>query len=213
MPRKERNSAAPFVPERKSLRSMRRAAANCKGCDLFRGATQTVFGEGSARAELLILGEMPGDQEDLAGRPFVGPAGELLQRALDQAGVPRGAAYISNVVKHFKFKPRGKRRIHQKPNALEIQACSPWLEAELAIVKPQVILCLGATAAQALLGKSYRLTKNRGRFVSHESGAEVLATLHPAALLRMPGKAAREHAFDELVAELKSIKKRIASSA
>ena len=148
-----------------SLEELRAAAAGCRACDLWRNATQTVFGEGSERAEVMMVGEQPGDREDLEGRPFVGPAGRVLDKALEEVGIDRDLVYVTNVVKHFKWRPRGKRRIHQKPNAEEIRACRPWLDSELALVKPRVLVCLGSVAAQALLGRQFRVTRERGRFV------------------------------------------------
>src|SRR5437868_3366981 len=162
---KPKTSAAYFFPKRKSLKAFRDASADCKGCDLWERGTQTVFGEGARRAEVLFVGEQPGNEEDLAGKPFVGPAGRLLDDALESAGIDRGLAYVTNVVKHFKWEPRGKRRIHAKPNAAEITACLPWLQAEIELIRPRVLVCLGATAAQALLGRQFRVTAQRGRFV------------------------------------------------
>jgi uracil-DNA glycosylase family protein len=177
-------TAAPLVPDRPTLKKLREAAAGCKACPLWETGTQTVFGEGSPDAELVLVGEQPGDEEDKAGRPFVGPAGRLLDQALDEAGIDRKLAYVTNVVKHFKWQPRGKRRIHQKPNAAEIAACRPWLDAELALLKPKVLVCLGATAAQALLGRQFRVSKDRGVPVESELAPVVMATVHPSAILR-----------------------------
>ena len=167
-----------------ALEQLRRDAADCTNCDLYRDATQTVFGKGPQRARLMIVGEQPGDQEDKAGEPFVGPSGRLLDRALVDAGIDRDMVYITNAVKHFKFTPRGKRRIHSKPNAEEIKACRPWLDAELEAVDPQIVLALGATAAKALLGASFRVTKQRGEIMERD-GRKMTATLHPSALLRL----------------------------
>src|SRR6195256_2980331 len=166
-------------PSTMSLEDLRRAAAKCTNCDLYARATQTVFGEGADDADLVLVGEQPGDQEDLAGHPFVGPAGRILDRGLEAAGIDRSTVYVTNVVKHFKWTPRGKRRIHQRPNAEEIAACKPWLEAELESVKPSMLLCLGATAAQALLGRDFRVTKDRGRLVDSPLAPMVMATVHP----------------------------------
>ena len=177
-------TAAALIPPRPSLTKLRAAASGCTACPLYAAATQTVFGEGPAHAALMLVGETAGDQEDLQGRPFVGPAGKLLDRCLAAAGIARDEAYVTNVVKHFKFVPRGKKRIHGKPNAMEIRACKPWLEAEIALVKPVLILCLGATAAQALLGASFRVSKERGRPVASPLAPVVLATVHPSSLLR-----------------------------
>lgn len=177
-------TAAELIPPRATLESLRAQARHCTACPLYARATQTVFGEGPTRAAVMLVGETPGDQEDRAGRPFVGPAGRLLDRCLAAAGVPRDEAYVTNVVKHFKWTPRGKRRLHAKPNAMEIRACRPWLDAEIALVKPKVIVCLGATAAQALLGPAFRVTRQRGAFVPSPLAPYVLATVHPSALLR-----------------------------
>jgi uracil-DNA glycosylase len=177
-------TAAPLVPDRPTLKTLPEAAAGCKACPLWETGTQTVFGEGSPDAELVLVGEQPGDEEDKAGRPFVGPAGRLLDQALDEAGIDRKLAYVTNVVKHFKWQPRGKRRIHQKPNAAEIAACRPWLDAELALLRPKVLVCLGATAAQALLGRQFRVSKDRGVPVESELAPVVMATVHPSSILR-----------------------------
>jgi uracil-DNA glycosylase family protein len=177
-------TAAEYLPERLSLSSLREAAAVCQACPLWRSASQTVFGEGAKKAEVMLVGEQPGDREDREGRPFVGPAGRLLDEALDEAGIDRTLAYVTNVVKHFKWQARGKRRIHAKPSASEVAACRPWLDAELAVVKPDVLVCLGATAAQALLGRSFRVTRERGRPVESDLAPHVLATIHPSAILR-----------------------------
>jgi uracil-DNA glycosylase len=177
-------TAAPLVPDRPTLKKLRESAAGCKACPLWETGTQTVFGEGSPDAEIVLVGEQPGDQEDLSGKPFVGPAGRLLDQGLEEAGIDRKLAYVTNVVKHFKWQPRGKRRIHQKPNAAEIAACRPWLDAELALLKPKVLVCLGATAAQALLGRQFRVSKDRGVPVESELAPVVMATVHPSSILR-----------------------------
>jgi uracil-DNA glycosylase len=177
-------TAAALIPPHASLATLRALARDCTACPLYAHATQTVFGEGPAHAALLLVGETPGDQEDRQGRPFVGPAGKLLDRCLEAAGIARDAAYVTGVVKHFKWTPRGKRRLHSKPNAMEIRACRPWVEAEIAEVKPKVIVCLGATAAQALLGADFRVTRRRGELVPSPLAPYVLATVHPSALLR-----------------------------
>lgn len=177
---KPEGSAEDFFPKRKSLKAFRDAAADCQGCELWEHATQTVFGEGARRAEVLFVGEQPGNEEDLSGKPFVGPAGRLLNEALDEAGIDRTQTYVTNVVKHFKWEPRGKRRIHKKPNAREISACRPWLEAEIDLIKPKVIVCLGATAAQALLGPKFKVSKQRGQFIESTLAAYILATVHPS---------------------------------
>jgi DNA polymerase len=177
-------SAADFVPERLSLPALREAAAGCRGCHLWEVGTQTVFGEGAREAEVMFVGEQPGDQEDRAGRPFVGPAGRLLDEALVEAGIDRSTTYVTNAVKHFKWQGRGKRRIHQKPNWAELTACRPWLEAELAVVKPRVLVLLGATAAQSLLGRQFRVTQHRGELIESDLAEAVTATVHPSSILR-----------------------------
>jgi uracil-DNA glycosylase len=177
-------TAAPLIPERPTLKNLKETAAGCRACDLWKTGTQTVFGEGLTKAEIVLVGEQPGDQEDLAGKPFVGPAGRLLDKALEEAGIDRKLAYVTNVVKHFKWQPRGKRRIHQKPNAAEIAACRPWLEAELSLLKPKVLVCLGATAAQALLGRQFRVSQHRGEPVESDLAPVVMATVHPSSILR-----------------------------
>ena len=184
--------ATPFVPETKSLKTLRDAAASCKGCPLYGPATQTVFGEGPRRARVMLIGEMPGDREDRAGHVFVGPAGRELDAALERAGIARSDAYVTNVVKHFKFNERGKRRIHDTPKKSEVNACLPWLREELRLVRPQVLVFLGATAAKSLLGSSFRLTRSRGEELESELAPHVTATIHPAAILRAPDSTARE---------------------
>jgi uracil-DNA glycosylase len=198
-------TAAPLVPPRPTLPALREAAAACRACDLWKRGTQTVFGEGPKSAAVLFVGEQPGNDEDLAGRPFVGPAGKLFDRALGEAGIDRARTYVTNVVKHFKWEPRGKRRIHAKPNALEITACRPWLEAEIAVVKPRIVVCLGATAAIALLGKSFRVTKQRGQFVPSPLAPLVTATVHPSSILRAPDDDARRIETDRFVEDLRRV--------
>ena len=200
-------SAADFLPARRTLPSLRRAAAGCRGCHLWKVGTQTVFGEGSSTARVMFVGEQPGDQEDRAGKPFVGPSGKLLDSALDEAGIDRAAVYVTNAVKHFKWEraERGERRIHKKPNAMEIGACHPWLDLEIGLVKPKVIVCLGATAAQALLGKAFRVTKDRGKPIPSEYADVVIATVHPSSILRAPDAAARALATKEFVRDLKVV--------
>jgi uracil-DNA glycosylase len=188
-----------------NLEGLREAAKNCQACDLYKRATQTVFGEGSPKAKVMLVGEQPGDQEDREGRPFVGPAGKLLDAALEEAGVDRTKVYVTNAVKHFKWEPRGKRRIHKKPNAAEITACQQWLDGEIAALHPKVIVCLGATAAQALLGRAFRVTERRGEFVSSELAPYVMATVHPSSILRAPDDAARHEAMKRFVTDLKKI--------
>ena len=191
--------------DRPSYQELIQAAAHCEACSLYRNATQTVFGEGPVSARLVLVGEQPGDQEDLQGRPFVGPAGQLLDWALEKAGIDRKEAYVTNAVKHFKWVPRGKRRIHSKPSSLEIKACRPWLDEELRLVQPEVLLCLGATAAQALLGASFRVTRERGKFVPSNLAPHVMATVHPSSLLRIEDDAERKAAIREFVRELAKI--------
>jgi uracil-DNA glycosylase family protein len=190
-------------PPRISLTRVRDDAKGCRACDLWKHATQTVFGEGPGKAALMLIGEQPGDAEDLAGHPFVGPAGQLLDRALADAGIDRGAVYLTNVVKHFKFEPRGKRRIHKKPRASEIGACRPWLDTEIALVKPRVIVCLGATAAQALLGRQFKVTARRGVFVPSPLAPHVLATVHPSSILRAPDQASRRAEMKRFTSDLR----------
>ncbi|HEY1504433.1 MAG TPA: UdgX family uracil-DNA binding protein [Stellaceae bacterium] len=199
-------SAADLIPPRASLSKLRAIAAGCEACPLFAHATQTVFGEGPAPAALMLVGETAGDQEDRQGRPFVGPAGQLLDRCLAEAGLDRKASYVSNVVKHFKFTPRGKRRIHGKPNAAEIRACIPWLKAEIDRVKPEMILCLGATAAKALLGAGFRVSRQRGIAVPSPLAPIVVATVHPSSLLRADD-ADREHEIEHFITDLKAAAK------
>jgi uracil-DNA glycosylase family protein len=203
-------TAAPLVPSQPTVPSLRQAAAGCRACELWRRGTQTVFGEGAARADVMLVGEQPGDQEDLQGRPFVGPAGKLLDRALEAAGIDRGQVYVTNVVKHFKWEPRGKRRIHAKPNAAEIAACRPWLDSEIAVVRPKVVVCLGATAAQALLGKSFKVTQRRGEFVGTDFGPEAMATVHPSSILRAPDDAARHAETERFVEDLLKVAEHLA---
>jgi uracil-DNA glycosylase len=194
-----------LIPDRPTVTSVREAAKTCRACHLYKPATQMVFGEGPARATVMMVGEQPGDAEDLAGHPFVGPAGKLLDRALADAGIDRKLVYVTNVVKHFKFEPRGKRRIHAKPNAAEIAACRPWLETEIALVKPRVVVCLGATAAQALLGSSFKVTKQRGAFVPSPLAPRVTATVHPSSILRAPDDESRRAEMLLFVRDLKRI--------
>ena len=196
-------TAAPFVPATRKLAALAEAAHGCRGCDLYKDATQVVFGAGPARARIVFVGEQPGDQEDRQGEPFVGPAGALLDTALADAGIPRSAVYVTNAVKHFKWEPRGKRRIHKKPRASEIAACRPWLEAELRAIKPDVVVCLGATAAQSAFGTQFRLMQQRGTLLPSALSARTLATIHPSAVLRAPDAEGRREAYDLLVSDLK----------
>jgi uracil-DNA glycosylase family protein len=192
------------VPDTTSLTKMRSAALVCTACPLHKNATQTVFGEGPKRAKLMLLGEQPGDQEDLRGKPFIGPAGKLLNRALAEAGIDRNDVYVTNTVKHFKWKPRGKRRIHQKPGSRDIAACRPWFEAELRIVRPIVLVCLGSIAAQAIFGSSFRVTRARGKLLPSEFAARVVTTVHPSSLLRQPSAASREREYRLFVNDLRA---------
>lgn len=198
-----------MIPTRPTLPALREAVTQCKACDLWRDATQAVFGEGTRNAKMMLVGEQPGDAEDVEGEPFVGPAGRLLDKALGEAGIDRGAAYVTNVVKHFKWEPRGKRRIHKKPNLTEITACRPWLDAEIATVKPRAIVCLGATAAQALLGRDFKVSKQRGVPVDSDLAPVVLATVHPSSILRAPDEAARQEALDGLISDLRAASKQL----
>jgi uracil-DNA glycosylase family protein len=195
-------SAAEYLPASRSLAALREAAAGCQACPLWRAGTQTVFGEGAKASDVMLVGEQPGDKEDQAGRPFVGPAGRLLDDALAEAGIDRSRAYVTNVVKHFKWQARGKRRIHAKPSWTEMMACKPWLEAELEAVKPEVLVCMGATASQALLGRQFRVTKERGRQLGSDLAPHVVATIHPSAVLRADD---REAEFAGLVRDLKFV--------
>jgi uracil-DNA glycosylase len=203
-PAAETGSAADFLPPRLTLPALRDAAAGCRGCHLWQVGTQTVFGEGAEQAEVMIVGEQPGDQEDRAGRPFVGPAGQLLDRGLTEAGIDRSRTYVTNAVKHFKWQARGKRRIHQKPNWAEMTACRPWLESELAVVRPRVLVLLGATAAQTLLGRQFRVTQSRGQLVESDLAEAVTATIHPSAVLRGEPER-REAEFAGLVDDLRFV--------
>jgi uracil-DNA glycosylase len=206
----EPNDATPFLPEKRTLSALREAAASCRGCHLWRGATQTVFGEGLKRARVMFVGEQPGDKEDLAGKPFVGPAGRELDKGLEAAGIARDEAYVTNVVKHFKFEERGRRRIHQTPKRFEIDACSPWLEEELRVVSPEALVLLGATAAKALMGSSFRLTKHRGELLDSELAPIVTATIHPSAILRQQDDASRSAEREAFAEDLRVVAKALA---
>ncbi len=203
-------SAADFLPKRHSLTTLKAAAAGCQGCDLYLTATQTVFGEGPAKARVMFVGEQPGDMEDREGRPFVGPAGRLFDRALIEAGLPREAVYVTNAVKHFKFEQRGKARLHKRPKAGEIGACLPWLRAELAAIKPDILVLLGATAGQALFGAQFRITQQRGRPIDSDLAGLVLATAHPSSVLRAPDAESREQGFRDLVHDLQLVARALA---
>ncbi len=199
---KKPKGAAEFVPANANLKKLREALPHCKGCDLYKSATQAVFGEGPAKARIVLIGEQPGDQEDRTGRPFVGPAGEVLNRALHEAGIRRGDVYVTNAVKHFSFEERGRRRIHRTPRQSEVTACHPWLEAEVAAIEPEVVVCLGATAAKALLGAQFRLTVDRGKCFESRLGMKTLATYHPSAILRGDTPEARDELYKMLVEDL-----------
>jgi DNA polymerase len=203
--------ASPLVPERPTLPKLRAAATGCRACPLWQTGTQTVFGEGLKRARVMLVGEQPGDREDVEGRPFVGPAGKLLDRALEEAGIERSDAYVTNAVKHFKWQEmRGKRRIHQTPNAREVAACRPWLEAELAVVRPQVLVALGSTAAKALLGRGFKVTRERGRLLDSPLAPHAMATVHPSSILRAPDDASRRLARQEFVEDLRTAARALA---
>jgi len=199
-----RISNAP-IPDKLTLPALRAASAGCKACDLWKLGTQTVFGEGHANARVMMVGEQPGDKEDLQGRPFVGPAGAVLDKALAAAGIDRNDVYVTNIVKHFKWEPRGKRRLHKKPNALEISACRPWLDAEIKVVKPEVVVLLGASAAQGIMGRQFRVTQQRGQWVQSNIAPLVMATVHPSSILRAPDDDSRHEEMRKFVDDLKKI--------
>ena len=203
MAEKQPKSANEFVPKTSSLKVLREAAAQCEGCDLYRHATQVVFGQGMPEARIMLIGEQPGDQEDLAGSPFVGPAGMVLDRALQDSGINRGEVYVTNAVKHFKFVERGKRRIHEKPNGSEIGACHPWLEAEVRIVKPQILVCLGATAGQAVFGRAVKVMSERGTLIPHHWAKSALLTIHPSFLLRLTEADQKEEEYQRFAEDLR----------
>lgn len=203
-------TAADFLPGERTLLALREAARRCRGCPLYQDATQTVFGEGPADARVLFVGEVPGDQEDHVGRPFVGPAGRILDQGLEQAGLNRSQVYVTNAVKHFKFEVRGKRRLHKKPTSRELTACRPWLEAEIEVIRPPILVCLGATAGQALLGRAFRITQQRGQFISSDWAPYTLATYHPSAILRVPDDAARQEMQELFFADLRLVAEKLA---
>jgi len=205
MPKPPRKDASDLIPLRPTLSKVGAAAKTCRACHLWKLGTQTVFGEGASKAQLMLVGEQPGDAEDVAGHPFVGPAGKLLDRALVDAGIDRAAVYVTNVVKHFKWEPRGKRRIHKKPNAAEIAACRPWLDTEIELVKPRAIVCLGATAAQALLGRQFKVTAHRGEFVESPLAPLVSATVHPSSILRAPDDEMRRLEMKRFTDDLRTV--------
>ena len=200
-------TAAPLIPPRPTVRSLRETAAGCRACPLWKTGTQTVFGEGASDAKVIFVGEVPGNDEDLAGKPFVGPAGKLLDRVLEEVGIQRDEIYVTNAVKHFKWEPAGKRRLHKKPNAREIAACRPWLDAEIQVIQPKVIVCLGATAAQTLLGKDFRVSKQRGELIQSPLAPFVMATVHPSSILRAPDEQARREAREAFAADMKKVAK------
>ena len=201
------SAATPPLPIAKSIDDARTRAKNCQACDLYKRATQTVFGQGARKPRIVFVGEQPGDQEDRQGQPFVGPAGKLLDAALQQAGIDRNKTYVTNAVKHFKWEPRGKRRIHKKPNAAEIAACRPWLDTELALLKPEVVVCLGATAAQALLGRTFRVTQSRGELLESTLAPHIMATVHPSSILRAPDDESRHREMASFIADLRKLAK------
>jgi uracil-DNA glycosylase family protein len=200
-------TAAPLIPPRPTIEKLQKAARDCRACPLWRTGTQTVFGDGSRNAAVVFVGEQPGNDEDLAGKPFVGPAGKLLDQALVEAGINRNEVYVTNTVKHFKWEPKGKRRIHKKPNAREIAACRPWLDAELEVLKPKVLVCLGATAAQALLGRTFLVSKRRGELIESTLAPNVMATVHPSSILRAPDEQSRHAEMKKFIFDLKKIAK------
>ena len=202
-------SAEDFLPDNKNLDSLREAAAGCRGCDLWEPATQTVFGEGAAHATVMLIGEQPGDHEDVEGHPFVGPAGRILDEGLEAAGIERKRVYVTNAVKHFRFTRRGKRRLHEKPNAQQVRACRPWLEAEIETVKPRLLVLLGATAAQSLMGPTFRVTQHRGEVMPTPIGVPAVATVHPSSVLHTPDDAARKAAMAAFIEDLMAVKRQI----
>ena len=210
MPKHLTVSAADFLPPRRTLPTLRDAAQNCRGCDLWKRGTQTVFGEGKAGAEVMLVGEQPGNDEDLQGRPFVGPAGRVLDKGLDAAGIDRDDVYVTNAVKHFKWEPRGKRRIHKKPNGMQIAACRPWFDEEVKAVRPKVIVCLGATAAQALLGPKFRVTQDRGRVIS-TGDIPIIATVHPSSILRATDDESRHAEMARFIDDLRVVAAQISA--
>lgn len=205
MPKDLSTTAADFLPERCTLPVLREASKKCRGCNLWEKGTQTVFGEGAAHAEVMFVGEQPGDKEDLTGKPFVGPAGAILDKALVAAGIDRGKVYVTNAVKHFNWEPRGKRRIHKKPSAMQIAACRPWLDAEIDAVKPNVIVCLGATAAQALLGRTFKVTQRRGEIIPSGLAPYIAATVHPSSILRAPDETTRHDEMARFIDDLRNV--------
>jgi len=206
---KLQKSAADFLPRKRTLKTLREASRSCKGCDLYKNAAQTVFGEGPAGANVMFVGEQPGDQEDRQGRPFVGPAGRLLNKALVETGIPRDQVYVTNAVKHFKWIWRGKRRLHQKPSIRQVMACRPWLEAELEVVQPKIVVCLGATAAQSVLARPVLITKARGKFIESVSDRIIFITIHPSAIYRHREKEEQEKEYRRFVSEMKQVQRKL----
>jgi DNA polymerase len=205
------NSAADFLPRRRTLEALRDAAHSCKGCDLYKNATQTVFGEGPQKASVVFVGEQPGDQEDRQGHPFVGPAGRLLDKVLVEARIPRDEVYVTNAVKHFKWIWRGKRRLHQKPAIRQVAACKPWLEAEFEALRPKIVICMGATAAQAVLGKTVLITKERGKFIDLQPGLVTFITIHPSAIYRHREKDEQDKEYRRFASEMKQVQRKLQS--
>jgi len=213
MRKRVEKTASPLIPPEPTIPKLREAAMTCRACELWKKGTQTVFGEGQSKARVMLVGEQPGDQEDIQGRPFVGPAGKILDKALEEAGINRDEVYVTNAVKHFKWEPRGKRRIHKKPNSMEITACKPWIEAEIDVIKPDVIVCLGATAAQALLGREFRVSTQRGTWVSSPLAPFVMATVHPSSLLRAPDEVTRRLETKRFIQDLKLVREALQKEA
>ena len=211
MATKLQKSAADFLPRKRTLKTLREAARSCKGCDLYKHASKTVFGEGPETANVVFVGEQPGDQEDRQGHPFVGPAGRLLDKALAEARIPREQVYVTNAVKHFKWKWRGKRRLHQKPAIRQVTACRPWLEAELGVVGPKIVVCMGATAAQSVLSKPVLITKARGKFIESDSGRSVFITIHPSSIYRHSEKEEQDNEYRRFVSEIKQVQRKLKS--
>jgi uracil-DNA glycosylase family protein len=209
MPATQETSAADFLPANRTLQSLREAAQSCRGCDLYQNATQTVFGEGPGKASLVLIGEQPGDQEDRQGHPFVGPAGRLLDKALAEADIPREAVYVTNAVKHFRWIWRGKKRLHQKPAIRQVMACKPWLEAELEMLQPKVLVCLGGTAAQAILGRTVLITKERGKFLNTSWGLPTFITIHPSAIYRHREKEEQDKEYRRFASEMKEVQRKL----
>jgi len=201
--------AEEFIPDQLTLESLREAASGCRGCDLWEDATQTVFGDGAKHANVMLIGEQPGDREDIEGMPFVGPAGRILDEGLEAAQIARTSVYVTNAVKHFRFTRRGKRRLHEKPNSQQVRACRPWLQAEVETVRPSLLVLLGATAAQSLLGPTFRVTQHRGKVIPTPLGIPAVATVHPSSILRAPDDAAREEAMAAFIADLRSVKRQL----